>query len=441
MAGFNDAPLIQVIAVPAVCLLIAFLGYGSQLVFQSTTLDPGPPSRTETIVFNSLLLVLWYTYYKAVTVDPGRYVFPEVVEAEGRWCKKCSAPKPLRSHHCRHCARCVPKMDHHCPWTANCVSMTTFPHFLRFLVYTNISLWALGRLIWQRFYALWESRHLPAYLGPTLPSLVALAVVGLVAFVTSVVLGIMLVTTVKSWVFNMTMIEGWELDRHEVVADRAGRDWWDVVGPDGEKVRFEKLEFPYDIGFFANMSQAMGTSNPLMWFFPFAGNPTIAKDGKGPGRTWDENGFNRVEGLWPPPDPEKLRRAGRPWPAARRDYDAELQQAYKSADAIDGADLTPEERKSAFQKRQEADLKRQRQLIAELEEVDDYDMLDDEVEGYKTAADGRPGWVNSDGDTLRDYGVDEEAEVDEAEDNAQDEDIPLAELIRRRKIRHKDGED
>jgi palmitoyltransferase len=319
--------------------------------------------------------------------------------------------------------------------------MTTFPHFLRFLVYTNISLWALGRLIWQRFYALWESRHLPAYLGPTLPSLVALAVVGLVAFVTSVVLGIMLVTTVKSWVFNMTMIEGWELDRHEVVADRAGRDWWDVVGPDGEKVRFEKLEFPYDIGFFANMSQAMGTSNPLMWFFPFAGNPTIAKDGKGPGRTWDENGFNRVEGLWPPPDPEKLRRAGRPWPAARRDYDAELQQAYKSADAIDGADLTPEERKSAFQKRQEADLKRQRQLIAELEEVDDYDMLDDEVEGYKTAADGRPGWVNSDGDTLRDYGVDEEAEVDEAEDNAQDEDIPLAELIRRRKIRHKDGED
>src|SRR5687767_265367 len=104
MAGFNDAPLIQVIAVPAVCLLIAFLGYGSQLVFQSTTLDPGPPSRTETIVFNSLLLVLWYTYYKAVTVDPGRYVFPEVVEAEGRWCKKCSAPKPLRSHHCRHCA-------------------------------------------------------------------------------------------------------------------------------------------------------------------------------------------------------------------------------------------------------------------------------------------------------------------------------------------------
>ncbi|KAH8169075.1 DHHC palmitoyltransferase domain-containing protein [Sarocladium implicatum] len=436
MAGFNDAPLIQVIAVPAVCLLIVFLGYGSQLVFLSTSLDPGPPSSIETAIFNGLLLVLWYTYYKAVTVDPGRYVFPEVIEAEGRWCKKCSTPKPLRSHHCRHCNRCVPKMDHHCPWTANCVSMTTFPHFLRFLVYTNVALWALDRLIFQRFYALWESRNLPAYLGPTLPTLIALAVVGIVAFVTSVALGIMLITTLKSWMFNMTMIEGWELDRHDVVADRAGKDWWDVVGPDGDKIRFEKLEFPYDIGILSNMSQAMGTTNPLLWLSPFAGSPTISKDGKGTGWEWEENGFNRTAGLWPPPDPEKLRRAGRPWPAARRDYEAELRQVGDGTGLTDEADATPDERKAAFLRRQQADLKRQKQLIAELEEVEDYDMLDDDDEDMN----GND-WTNTDGERLRDYGVDEDADEELAEEAAQDEDVPLAELIRRRKVRQRDDED
>lgn len=318
--------------------------------------------------------------------------------------------------------------------------MTTFPHFLRFLVYTNITLWTLGRLTWQRFYALWESRNLPAYLGPSLPALIALSVVGLVGFVTSVALGIMLATTVKSWIFNMTMIEGWELDRHEVVADRAGRDWWDVVGPDGNKVRFEKLEFPYDIGLFQNMSQAMGTSNPLMWFFPLAGNPIVAKDGKGTGWTWEENGFNRMEGLWPPPDPEKLRRAGRPWPAARRDYDAELRQAGTATNPLAGAESTPDERKKAFQARQAADWRRKNQLIAELEEVD-YDVIDQDGSEYREAGDGRPGWLNSDGERLRDYGVDEEAEAEDVDDVTLDEDVPLAELIRRRKVRQKDGED
>lgn len=28
----------------------------------------------------------------------------------GKWCKKCSAPKPERAHHCSHCRRCVLKM-------------------------------------------------------------------------------------------------------------------------------------------------------------------------------------------------------------------------------------------------------------------------------------------------------------------------------------------
>ncbi|KAF7553652.1 hypothetical protein G7046_g7040 [Stylonectria norvegica] len=420
MAGFNDAPLVQTLAVPSVCVLIAFLGYGSQLVFHYATLDPGPPTRTESVVFNTLLLILWFTYFRAITVDPGRYVFHEkVVEAEGRWCHKCAAPKPPRAHHCRYCARCIPRMDHHCPWTRNCVSLTTFPHFMRFLVYTNLSLWMLSYLLWQRFAILWEHRLLPAYLGPSLAGLISLSLVSIVNFFTSFVLFVMLVSTVRNWAINLTMIEGFELERHEAIADRGGRDWWDVVGPDGEKVRFEKLEFPYDIGFFANMAQAMGTSNVLLWLWPLAGNPTVAKDGRGVGWTWPENGFNRIEGLWPPPDPDKVRRAARGWPAARRDFNEELRRAR----------LSPEEEKAAFRERQAADERRRRTLMSELEEVDDYDVYDDDD---NTKADAV--WKNAEGDRLRDFGVDEESDEGHVGVQDDDDDVPLAELLRRRKV-------
>jgi palmitoyltransferase len=223
------------------------------------------------------------------------------------------------------------------------------------------------------------------------------------------------------------MIEGWEIDRHEVIAEQSGQDWWDITGPDGRKMRFEKVEFPYDIGLFANMSQAMGTSNVLLWFFPFAGNPQISKDGKGTGWQWEENGFNRKIGMWPPPDPDKMRRGGREWPAAKSNIEADLHYQ----------DLTPEEQKAAFRQRQERDWEKRRRLIAELEEVESYDvMTDEDVEELDESAKKGQSWANSDGETLGDYGVDEEAEY--AAEVLQEDDVPLGELLRRRKTMQKD---
>ncbi|KAH6885944.1 DHHC palmitoyltransferase-domain-containing protein [Thelonectria olida] len=433
MAGFNDVPFIRGLAVPSVCVLVSFLGYFSQLVFAFSTLDPGPLSRNQTITFNSLLLLLWITYYRAITIDPGRYVFAErVIDTSDnrRWCNKCNAPKPLRAHHCRHCGRCIPRMDHHCPWTKNCVSYTTFPHFMRFLIYTNLSLWYLGSLLWERFSVLWDNRRMPAYLGPSLAGLISLSILSLVCFFTSLALFIMVVTTAKSWVVNQTIIEMWEEERHETLADRPAKDWWDVVGPNGQKINFEKLEFPYDIGFFKNMAQAMGTRNVLLWLWPLAGNPTISKDGRGSGWDWEENGFNRIEGLWPPPDPEKIRRNNRAWPAARRDYAEELRLA----------NLSSEDQKAEFRKRQAQDERRKRRmLLAELEEVEDYDMYDDEDEDeFEQSFNGKPAWTSSDGSRLRDFGVEEDSDVVDDDD---DDDVPLAELIRRRKIVKRDMDD
>ncbi|KAI2605536.1 zf-DHHC-domain-containing protein [Hypoxylon sp. NC1633] len=514
----STVPFLQRLAVPAVCLLVAFLAYTPQWLFANAPdLAPGPLTTTETYTFNSLVLCLWYSYYKACTVDPGRYIFPSSITkkkkadksdpdeasvrggARGRtkgWCKKCAAPKPPRAHHCKVCRRCIPKMDHHCPWTSNCVSLQTFPHFLRFLLYTNFSLWTLLYLLLQRFHGLWEFRHLPAYLGPTPSQLALLTVLTLVAGMTSLALGLMLMVTVKSWLFNTTVIESWEIERHESALERrpasSDQSWWSANerAPGGDRdaahLALEPVEFPYDIGIFANMAAAMGTRNPLLWLLPFADGPLIRNtdadaDGDGamtgPGWTYEENGLNDREGMWPPPNPDKIRHE-EVW--RERQQEADQAARYGSA----GGSFARDEQE-AFRRRQERDLQRweasRSRIMGELEEIPpthsqshpgnygNYDFVNaayayersrdpDRKPGSRIGSGPRPrprtsatvdedksGWVNADGEHLGDYGVDEDAESDASSHyqihEHEDEDVPLAELIRRRKVRTKDGED
>ncbi|KAK1767069.1 zf-DHHC-domain-containing protein [Phialemonium atrogriseum] len=450
---------LQIFAIPGVCLLVLFQGYFSQwLFYTSPDLAPGRLTTREAITFNALLLCLWWTYYKACTVDPGRYHYPTPpptdpattpttpsTQPPRRWCKKCLQPKPPRAHHCRHCGRCIPKMDHHCPWTGNCVSLATFPHFLRFLVCANLSLWALLRLLLARASALWSARALPAYLGPTPAVMVAATALALVCAATALALGLLLASTVKGWVFNTTMIEGWEIERHEAVLDRYDRGGGQGQGEGPPPVR--RVEFPYDLGLFDNMAQAMGTRNVLMWFFPLAGGPSVGPTGAGAGWEWEENGFNDEEGMWPPPDPERARRAVVGWPGAASRIARGDGGAYGGGGAGFREYASPEEAKAEFRRRQEDDLRRRGQgqrsgIIAELEEDEEMmvgDTRDVEYEGndydsYEEGMDGEPGWTNSDGDRLRDYGVDEEVEDEELIPLDPDEDVPIAELLRRRKV-------
>lgn len=111
MSGY--ASRLQRLAVPAVCVLIAFLAYTSQILFHY--LEPGPVTPTQTVTINLLALSIWVSYYRAVMIDPGR--LPKRVKKEGKrdyaneqngqpnWCKKCDAVKPPRSHHCKACKR------------------------------------------------------------------------------------------------------------------------------------------------------------------------------------------------------------------------------------------------------------------------------------------------------------------------------------------------
>lgn len=491
---------LQRLLIPFVCLSIAFVAYSSQWLLNTAEyLEPGPLTKRETYIFNVLVLCVWLTYYKACTVPPGRYVFPPPPQptddahdkapsnnqasldslVHSRWCKKCSAPKPPRAHHCRHCGTCIPKMDHHCPWTGNCVSLQTFPYFLRFLVYMNLALAYLHiQLLYPRFrYLFWDNSRLPSYLGPSVSAMVHLTFLGLYGGLTSLGLGVLLITTLRSWALNQTMIEGWEIERHEAVLLRAkrGGGWWAAPSSTSSTdnnhtpMRIDRVEFPYDIDFFANMAQAMGTKNILSWFDPLVGGgPLVANatPGKGTGWEWEENGFNDREGMWPPPDPDKMRRAGQP--SNRRWPGAAAAARVEEAQSIDEKWRNPQEEVAAFRVRQEMDLRRRHGtsgVIAELKENEeledlgggyaymdndhgegDYEYDSEEVEEqdddsqvvddgsippvrgrpwFEHGIDGEPGWTNSEGDRLRDYGVDEEAE--------DDEDIPLGELLRRRK--------
>jgi palmitoyltransferase len=48
------------------------------------------------------------------------------VQAAVRYCERCLAIKPDRSHHCSVCQDCTLKMDHHCPWVNNCVGFGNY---------------------------------------------------------------------------------------------------------------------------------------------------------------------------------------------------------------------------------------------------------------------------------------------------------------------------
>lgn len=115
------------LAVPTVLFLIALCGYSSQLLYPH--LDPHPLEKHQAIKFNLLLTALLISFVRACLTDAGRVPkdwVPPPIRVHGedtpakakdedaptvrpRWCSKCDAPKPPRTHHCKICGRyCLP---------------------------------------------------------------------------------------------------------------------------------------------------------------------------------------------------------------------------------------------------------------------------------------------------------------------------------------------
>jgi palmitoyltransferase len=274
----------------------------------------------------------------------------------------------------------------------------------------------LEHYLWVRAMEIWSQRSLPSYLGPPMWALAHMLVLIVLNSLVLFGLLILFIHAAHSLATNTTMIENWEIERHAALVERARKNGGWVYTRGGQKMRIESQEFPYDIGVWKNLVQGMGTWNVLMWFMPFGGAPRIDDAGG-----YEVNGFEDEDKVWPPPDPEKL---GRAW---------------KPTDAIPGGDMkgfsyaTLDEHREAFRKRQEADYERQKRgfdsQVASGFKNEVMDLIDEEAEdGYESenGADvpGNETWTNAEGETLGDFGVDED-----------EDDIPLGELIRRRKAR------
>ena len=202
------------------------------------------------------------------------------------------------------------------------------------------------------------------------------------------------------------MIESWEIERHEALVDRARRTGGYVYANE-QKMKVERQEFPYDVGIWTNICEGMGTNIVPLWFLPFGGAPDIKKAAR-----YEVNGFEDESKSWPPLDPDKMPRNWRPSAEEVREYESRGEEI------------------EAFKRRQQKDYERwggkTENRVKEINDLDDEDEYESE---YEEGIDGEEGWTNSEGDRLRDYGVDEEAEV------MADDDIPLGELLRRRKAK------
>ncbi|CAN6608389.1 palmitoyltransferase Pfa4p [Trichomonascus vanleenenianus] len=260
-------PLLGVV-VPSILITVG--GYGTYFFI----LVPHHSSPYQLVLLQFMLTMTWISYAMAILKKPGSpppNFAPEENELR-RWCVKCNNYKPDRAHHCRRCQTCVLKMDHHCPWTYNCVGHSNMPHFIRFLLWVDISCsYGLYHLI-KRAIDLYQSRRLPAYMVPKSEIVMTVILTPLVFFILFSV-GLLTLRVFTNIINGMSQIEQWESERVASLVRRG-------LAP--------RVEFPYDNDPWTNLLDAWG--DPWTWFLPW-GKP------RGDGLHFAKN---EEDGIWPP---------------------------------------------------------------------------------------------------------------------------------------------
>ncbi|GAQ40566.1 palmitoyltransferase pfa4 [Aspergillus niger] len=220
---------------------------------------------------------------------------------------------------------------------------------------------------------------------------------------------ILLGRTIWSMSINMTTIEEWEIERHQTLVRRSRHFGGYLTGPGGVRIRIKKQEFPYDIGIWSNIKAGMGgTANVLSWFWPLARTPD-----RRTGLEFEVNDFEDPNVTWPPPDPDRIPVTAR---TVMDDVEPQTPAIYgRTDDSPSGAPRASQEirRRKRFHDRAQ-------------EEINQSGSSRESSPGYSTEPeDGEEGWKNSEGERLRDFGVEEDVEFYE-------EDIPLAILMQQK---------
>ncbi|TIB64511.1 hypothetical protein E3P77_03103 [Wallemia ichthyophaga] len=135
----------------AVALLIPCTFSFFEVIFPHALAHSTPLTRRLAAVYCTWhAAVIFFNYYKAVTVSPGLVsvgedeVAADTAHRSHTKCSKCSAVKPERAHHCRVCSRCILKYDHHCPWINQCVGLGNERYFVLFMLYLSAACLIVG---------------------------------------------------------------------------------------------------------------------------------------------------------------------------------------------------------------------------------------------------------------------------------------------------------
>ncbi|TKA76325.1 hypothetical protein B0A55_04188 [Friedmanniomyces simplex] len=300
----------------------------------------------------------------------------------------------------------------------------------------------LESFLYTRCAVLWEKRHLPSYLGPNSGQVALLFIEVVLNSFVLFALSILLGRTLWSLGLNMTTIEGWEVERHHAILRRARASGGLLNGPDGKQVRIEHQEFPWDIGIWTNICRGMGSSNPVLWFWPFARSPRIET-----ALNIEHNCIDDPSKPWPPIDPDRMFRVARqPMPDKNSTLamDKESFRARQAADMARYEDADGEYvvRRRPFHERAQAVLDSEKGAYESGGDDEEEEALltDDDDDGMEPASAtptaarnaedtdaGEESWRNKEGERLADFGVDEVA------DFYDEDDVPLAELVRRRR--------
>jgi len=97
----------------------------------------------------------WKNLLELYIVEMEISVMQRSVQGAIRYCDKCQAIKPDRSHHCSVCGTCILKMDHHCPWVNNCVAFNNYKFFMLFLGYALTYTVFLACCVFRYFVQFW----------------------------------------------------------------------------------------------------------------------------------------------------------------------------------------------------------------------------------------------------------------------------------------------